>query len=321
MEINNFSEFPEGIFLDYFLNRISKEEFKSTFEAPFLAKELYSLDNLYNLLRYSLFNDTTNQAEAHLLLLGAKTITETITLKSYGIQTISIKEILPDYIIQSFHCNPIQQTTPSLMAIAIRNPQSPETSIDVLPILRENSLDATGTMEIIIFAMQKNTTEDIVYKLLMDAFAYCSQKDFRYAIVAAHNAYELSAKKYFSEFASQSPLNEQAKNFFKNFDRESISSISTKYLPIITSLNGKPMPPKEILNNILKLTKLRNNLSHKLANPTKDDIDMISDCTLSAFLICKYFELSIPHKNYPAESFYSTMKKTSQESTPISVWK
>lgn len=41
MEINNFSEFPEGIFLDYFLNRISKEEFKSTFEAPFLAKELY----------------------------------------------------------------------------------------------------------------------------------------------------------------------------------------------------------------------------------------------------------------------------------------
>ena len=66
MEINNFSEFPEGIFLDYFLNRISKEEFKSTFEAPFLAKELYSLDNLYNLLRYSLFNDTTNQAGAHL---------------------------------------------------------------------------------------------------------------------------------------------------------------------------------------------------------------------------------------------------------------
>lgn len=42
MEINNFSEFPEGIFLDYFLNRISKEEFKSTFEAPFLAKELYN---------------------------------------------------------------------------------------------------------------------------------------------------------------------------------------------------------------------------------------------------------------------------------------
>lgn len=49
MEINNFSEFPEGIFLDYFLNRISKEEFKSTFEAPFLAKELYIifLDTLF----------------------------------------------------------------------------------------------------------------------------------------------------------------------------------------------------------------------------------------------------------------------------------
>ena len=197
MDTNNFSGFPEGMFLDYFLNRISKEEFKSTFEVPFLAKELYSLDNLYNLLRYSLFNDTTNQAGVHFLLLGAKTITETITLKSYGIQTISIKENLPDYIIQSFHCNPIQQNTPSLMAIAIRNQQLPETSIDILPILRENSHDATGTLEIIIFAMQKNKMENIVYKLLIDAFTCCIQKDFRYAIIAAHNAYELSAKKIF----------------------------------------------------------------------------------------------------------------------------
>lgn len=324
MKVNESTGFPEGAFLDYFLDRMTKKEVRSTVKVPFWAKLFFKFDTLYDILKYSLFNDTTNQAGVHFLLLGAKHVTENITLTGYGVQTISIEKDLPNYIIQAFHCNPIKQDTPSLFAFLIRNKNSPYTSIDILPILRERNLDVTGELEIVIFAMPQNTKENIVYKLLMDAFAYCSQKDFRYAIVAAHNAYELSAKQYFYKFAAELPLNEAAKNFLNKFDRENISSISTKYLPLLTSLTGKPMPPKQISTNILKLTTLRNNLSHKLTNPTEKDISTMYDCVLSSFFICKYFELNIPHKDYPKESFYSTLEnteKTEKKSTTISIWR
>lgn len=315
--------FDDGLFLDYFLNRVSKEEFSKSFEIPLLHRMFIKLETLFDLLKYALFNDTTNSAGVHFLLLGAKCLTKNINLKGYGLQEVSIEGILSNHTIVSYHLNPLIQDSPNLMAMAIKTPSNSKSSITIFPIQINNTPNSTATCELVIFAMPDNAYNNIIYSLLLDSFKYCKDKNFRYAIISAHNAYELSAKQYFNTYFNSLTLNQQAKKFIERFDKENISTIAIKYLPLVTSITGKPMPPQQILDNIYKLTKYRNNLAHSLHRPSQTEITNIKNCVLSAFFICKYFELCIPHQDYPRTSYYSTLKNNQEytEFKKISIWK
>lgn len=85
MKVIDVPTINDGLFIDYFLNRSSSEEFLSTFEVPQTAIKAYNLTNLFNLLKYAFFNDTTNSAGAHHFLLKAKCVITHITMLSYGI--------------------------------------------------------------------------------------------------------------------------------------------------------------------------------------------------------------------------------------------
>ena len=89
MKLVNMPTIDDGMFVDYFLNRADAKDFQMTFNAPAQAIQKFKLDNLYNLLKYAFFNDTTNFAGAHHLLLEAKCVIDNITLPSYGYQQIS----------------------------------------------------------------------------------------------------------------------------------------------------------------------------------------------------------------------------------------
>ena len=80
MKLVNMPTIDDGMFVDYFLNRADAKDFQMTFNAPAQAIQKFKLDNLYNLLKYAFFNDTTNFAGAHHLLLEAKCVIDNITL-------------------------------------------------------------------------------------------------------------------------------------------------------------------------------------------------------------------------------------------------
>lgn len=319
MELLPFNGIPDGAFLDYFLNRITKEQFLKSFKAPPAAIKHLKLDDLFKVLKYSLFNEITNEAGTHFILLQGQPVKEVVKIKNQFKQTISIEDILPNNIIASFHLNPLTGQKENLNVYALRNNISPLTKLDLIPALTSPNVNLDAETELTIFTIPKNLQDDIVASLLIDAFQYCQNGNYRYSLIAAHNAYELSAKKYFFNFGKSLKLNAQAKRFFNNFDRENISAIATKYLPLVTSITGKPMPPETIIDKITILTKLRNNLNHSIKTTNKKDIDDVYNGVLAAYFMCKYFELQIPSKDYPTESFYSTMvqNKATPENTPV----
>ncbi len=319
MELLAFNGIPDGVFLDYFLNRITEEQFFKSFKAPPAAIKQFKLDNLFNVLKYSLFNEITNEAGAHFILLQGQTVKKVIKIKNQFKQTISIEDILPNNIIASFHLNPLTGQKENLEVYALRNNISPLTKLDLIPALTDLNNNLEAETELTIFTISKNLQDDIVSSLLIDAFQYCQNGNYRYSLIAAHNAYELSAKRYFFNYGKSLKLNAQAKRFFENFDRENISAITTKYLPLVTSITGKPMPPETIIDKIIILTKLRNNLNHSIKTTNKKELDDVYNSVLASYFMCKYFELQIPSKDYPTESFYSTVPQnnSSTENTPV----
>ena len=317
------NKFPDEMYLDYFLKRCSEREFSKLFEVPASAEKYYKISDLYSLIKYAFFNNITNNAGVHFILLGCVCITKSISIYAHGIQNVSIVDDIPDYSIVSFHCNPLQQETKNLIVLVHRSIMNPDTELTIYPVQIHSSPLATAEFELVIFAISNKIRENIVYSLLNDAFMYCRDKNYRYAIISAHNAYELAAKQYFLKLNSDIPLNAQAKDFVKNISRETISTIAMKYLPLITSLMKKPMPPAIIQDNIKCLNKARNNLNHSADKLNKEIKESdLYDYVLSAFFMCKYFELGIPHKDYPQESFAAKhpMKNISDNTPSISIW-
>lgn len=319
MQIMDKQLFPDGFYLDYFLDRDKSKDLFKHAQLPKEAKSIFQIDNFFKLLKYVLFNDTTNTAGVHFILLNGVSAQETISLNPCEISTISIASALPNHIITSWTCNTISPSNEALKAIAIRNPNSPMNSIDVLPILMESNLSVKTTLEITIFAVPESLNNDIVYSLLSDAFFWCQSKNYRYAIISAHNAYELSAKRYFENYFSTIPNpNKAACAFFKKFSKETINNIAIKYLPLLTSINNTYMPPDEIIELIKKLNFYRNNLNHSLNSATISEQEL-REIILASFFICKYFELMIPHKKYPLESFAATYNPPKSESMTVKI--
>lgn len=322
MKIIDMPTINDGMFIDYFLSRANVKDFQATFKAPAQAIAKYKLDNLYNLLKYAFFNDTTNFAGAHYLLLNAKCIVANITLAAFGGQRISIADIAPNASIISYHCNQVSPKDGGILPIVIPSPDAPSTSLSVFPVQLRSDIKPSINFELLIFVAENSLKQNLIYSLLNDAFTYCQNSNYRYAIIAAHNAYELSAKDYITRLSKQFTFNADAISTIKNLDREFISVIANKYLPVITSVNQKPMPPKIIKDNIRELAKRRNSLNHSLTSELRVDKNMLYDFILSTFFICKYFQLDIPHKDYPAESFASTHPcPANGGNTILSIWK
>lgn len=230
---------------------------------------------------------------------------------------------MPNYSIISFHCNPVSPQNSNIVPVIINSPEALSTSLAIFPAHLASDAHEPIDFELLIFAASNENKNNLIYSLLHDAFAYCQANNYRYAIIAAHNAYELAAKHYMLRFSKQCCLNEESLKFISHIDRENISTISSKYLPLITSLNKSPMPPKVITDNIVKLNKQRNLLTHALKAEIQIDKNELYDFMLATFFICKYFELNIPHQKYSNKSFSSEhhLQNADDSNITLSIWK
>lgn len=287
-------------FIDYFLNRISIDTFNKQ------IKSNKKLTNIYEAFKYAFFNNITNNAGMHYLILGAKIIQNTITVREYEEQEYNLPTDLKDCIILHYYCNPIQ--TNNLLPIVTLNPNNPEKSLLIYPYKKKSEKATAVSITITIICIDKKKKDNIITTLLLDAFRYYTEKQYRYAIIAAHNAYELSAKNFFKRLSKDKNFNSAKKNL-SNISSESISNIALKYLPLMLSLTKKPSPPTIITKNIKLLTELRNLLMHDAKISNKEKI-YLKDYILSSLFICKYFELDIPIKDYPQKSPIEDLPET-----------
>ncbi len=286
---------PLRFYVEYFYNRTNVDELRKEAQTP----SDVTINSIYELMRYGLFNPATSQAGVHYMLLGAKAHTYHITVTEGEEQTISITNEFPNHIIVSYHCNPIKRINKEATIIPFVQPdkENPFTKLKIYPYNPHPNHSSPVYFDLLVFCIDREYEKDIVTRLLLDAFRYFQEQNYRYTVIAAHTAYELATKKYFKGL-SRRPQFKKAKKFLTDVDKENISTLSTKYLPLLTSLTNKPMPLDILSNNILKLTKRRNSLNHdtlQISNSTRKEL---RDCLISTFLICKYFELEIPDKDY-----------------------
>ena len=289
-------------FIDYFLNRTSIDVFSKQIKSD------KKLTNIYETFKYGFFNNTTNKAGLHYLILGAKIIHDTITIHEYEEQQYKLPEDLKDYFIIHFYCNPIH--TDNLIPIVTLNPNNPEKSLSIYPYKKKPDKAKAVSITITIICIDKKKKDNIITSLLLDAFKYYMEEQYRYAIIAAHNAYELSAKDFFKRLSKDKQFISTKKSL-SNIGSETISNIALKYLPLMLSLTKKPFPPTIIIDSITNLTKIRNELMHDTKISSREQAKL-KDYILSALFICKYFELDIPIKDYPSKSPIEDLPETKE---------
>lgn len=286
---------PLRFYVEYFYDRTNVYELKKEAKTP----PDINLNSIYDLIRYGLMNPITSQCGVHYMLLGAKADTYHITVIEGQEQTISIANKFPNHVIITYHCNPIQRTNKEATIIPFvqRDESDPLTKLKIYPYNPRLSHSEPVCFDLLVFCIDKEYKENIVIRLLLDAFRSFQEQNYRYTVIAAHTAYELAAKKYFKGLANRSQF-KKAKKFLTNINKENISAIATKYLPLLTSLTNKPMPLDKLSDDILKLTQKRNSLNHDTLQVSNNAKKELRDCLISTFLICKYFELEIPDKDY-----------------------
>lgn len=301
MQIQPAEDISDEIYIDYFLNRNTSEEFKRL-----VKSDAKNINNIFDIYKYAFFNDITNSAGLHYTILGAKIIQDTILLEDYKDYTYSIPPELQDYILLSYHYNPVSNV--QIYPIITRDVKHPDTSIHVYPYKKDSTPANSISLTITLVAISKAKKQDIITTILLDAFKYYMQKEYRYAIIAAQNAYELSAKRFFMNLSGQERF-KPAQKFLSEMSKENISAIALKYLPLLVSLTDKPMPPTVIQKSIIDMTSMRNKMSHDLKQ-SNTIVKRVKSGILSAFFMCKYFELEIPIKDYPKESYISSLPET-----------
>lgn len=286
---------PLRFLVEYFYDKTDIQELRKEIQTP----PNVTINTIYDAFRYSLFNSITSQAGLHYLLLGAKIDTYHITVEDYKEQSFCISSFYPNDVILTYHCTSIQKIKKedSIIPFLKQSETDPLGTLLIYPYKTSPEPSNPVTFDLVILHIDKAYEENIVVRLLLDAFTYFKQQNYRYTIISAHTAYELATKQYFKNLAKK-PQFYNAKKFLTGINKEGISNISTKYLPLLTSLTGKPMPLPDLVQHIQTLTKFRNSLNHQDTLFSNTEIKKVRDCLISAFFICKYFELEIPDKDY-----------------------
>lgn len=124
--------------------------------------------------------------------------------------------------------------------------------------------------------------------LLLDAFKFFFEEDYRYMIVSAHTSVEILYNKFFEKFLSDN-------NISKNKIDDLLNVTTYSYqldplLPLICKIKDYPSLNNNILEGLKNLRTDRNKLVHSgdadLSDKTKMKRELIS-----AFLAFKYFNI------------------------------
>jgi len=144
----------------------------------------------------------------------------------------------------------------------------------------------------------ENIKKDLSNMLLLDAFKFHAEEDFRNIILSANSAIEILFNKIFEKHLVDSledksdQLSNKKKKKINHFLKDGATYGYKLYplFPSICEITGIPRLDKDILSNLNNLRKDRNNLIHDgitdLSNKMK-----IKEELVAAFLTFKYFKL------------------------------
>lgn len=137
------------------------------------------------------------------------------------------------------------------------------------------------------FAPEK-LKDDLSNMLLLDAFKFFFEGDYRYMIISAHSSVEIILSKFIKKILTEHSISE------KN-SKEFTKSIGTKYqldtlLPLICNLLNFPILDTKIVGGLKDLRADRNRLIHTGETDILDKTKLKKEL-ISAFFAFRYFKL------------------------------
>lgn len=135
----------------------------------------------------------------------------------------------------------------------------------------------------------ENIKGDLANMLLLDAFKFFLEENYRYMVISAHSAIEILQYKFFENFLKEHNVSKnKTENFLK--DAATYSYQLDPLLPLITKIKEYPMFDDKILEGLKNLRKDRNNLVHR-GQTDISDITKLKKELISAFFAFKYFKI------------------------------
>lgn len=134
----------------------------------------------------------------------------------------------------------------------------------------------------------ENIKDDLSIMLLLDAFKFFHEKNYRYMVISAHNSIEISLE----NFIESALIN----NGVSITNTESLLKQAThayrlkSLLPFITNMIGFPSLNQCIYDSLEHLRKDRNNLIHE-GEVDLSDIDRLKNELISVVFAHKYFKI------------------------------
>jgi len=135
----------------------------------------------------------------------------------------------------------------------------------------------------------KEVLDDLGIMLLLDAFRFFQEKNYRYMIISAHTSVEI----ILNEFIENSLID----NGVSRGKAENLLSQAATYshqlkalLPFVTQIRGLPKLNKRIYDSLEHLRKDRNALIHE-GEVDMGNFERLRDELISAFLAHQYFRI------------------------------
>lgn len=148
------------------------------------------------------------------------------------------------------------------------------------------------------YVPEKNK-KDIKTMLLIDAFKHFYEENYRYCIMSAFTAIEISQTNFFNRiFKSKDNSNNENKNIESFFKENATFSKQIKILlPFLAKNFNFSMINSKIRDGVLSIKSYRDEIVH--SGETKESLkkDNLKNKLISAILICEYYEFILDYLN------------------------
>lgn len=153
--------------------------------------------------------------------------------------------------------------------------------------LNEDSIESKAN--VFYWYAPEEIKEDLANMLLLDAFKFYNERNYRYMIISAHSAVEIMQYKFFEKLLNENDIsNGKTKEFLKGAATYSLQL--DPLLPLMSKIMDFTMFDNKICENLKSLAKDRNNLIHR-GKTDISDMTKLKEELISAFFAFKYFKI------------------------------
>jgi len=264
-----------------------KEYFESGFEC-FMCKK-----DLWDILNNSL-EGTDLTFGFNFYILGCLPGRKTLSLSANEIFTWKVTEDIENGELLNLHLFSLENGIQPV--ILYRDVPSHPLKTEIISIYGRSIDPSVDEIELelrYVYAPE-SIKEDLSIMLLLDAFKFFHETNYRYMIISAHNSIEISLVNFIKNALINNGV---SRKNTKSLLKQATHSYRLKsLLPFITNMIGFPSLNQRIYDSLEHLRKDRNGLIHIGKDEDEDDVDLsdidrLKNELISVVFALKYFKI------------------------------